>query len=305
MATTMRLTARGQESRREAGLRVLLCRLEADAARLAPERMRERLLALDELEAAVFDLESADGVRRVDPELVKRAFLLRERLEAANAGLYGSLRLAIAGGEPRVLLPWLVETAGECAPEGILPGLGVDWRDDLVSGVLELREPGWREGGLSAEMVAYQPTPARHVVEMIGATGLAEGDVHVDLGSGLGHVPILAAMLSGAETVGIEVQAAYVESARECARRLRLGRVQFLAQDVREADLSCGTVFYLYTPFKGSILTEVLGALRRESERRVIRICSFGPCTRVIAKEGWLEPRTAPDTERVTVFDPR
>jgi hypothetical protein len=96
-----------------------------------------------------------------------------------------------------------------------------------------------------------------------------------------------------------------VESARECARRLRLGRVQFLAQDVREADLSCGTVFYLYTPFKGSILTEVLGALRRESERRVIRICSFGPCTRVIAKEGWLEPRTAPDTERVTVFDPR
>jgi hypothetical protein len=43
----------------------------------------------------------------------------------------------------------------------------------------------------------------------------------------------------------------------------------------READLSSGTVFYLYSSFNGSILTDVLSALRMESTRRSIKICSL------------------------------
>ena len=124
-------------------------------------------------------------------------------------------------------------------------------------------------------MVFYQPTPVRHIRYLIAATALAEDDFFVDVGSGLGHVSVLVSMVTGARSVGIEVQASYVASARECAQSLHLSRVRFIPQDAREADLSRGTVFYLYSPFNGSILTGVLSALRMESTRRSIKICSL------------------------------
>jgi precorrin-6B methylase 2 len=152
-------------------------------------------------------------------------------------------------------------------------------------------------------MVPYQPTPVRHILNLIAANALSEEDVFVDLGSGLGHVPLLVSMLTGARSLGVEVEAAYVTSAQECAQSLHLSRVHFMAQDARAADLSLGTVFYLYSPFVGSILTEVLNMLRMESTRRRIKICSLGPCTRAVANEAWLKANSLPDTRRITVFD--
>jgi Histone methylation protein DOT1 len=184
-----------------------------------------------------------------------------------------------------------------------LPGFGFDCRDELVSGVLQLREPSEPNLQRSPEMVPYQPTPVRHILSLIAATALAEDDIFVDLGSGLGHMPLLVSMVTGAQSLGIEVEAAYVTSARECAQGLRLNRVRFIPQDAREEDLTSGTVFYLYSPFNGSILTDVLSALRMESTRRSIRICSLGPCTRTVANETWLKANTLPDTGRFTVFD--
>jgi hypothetical protein len=152
-------------------------------------------------------------------------------------------------------------------------------------------------------MVPYQPTPVRHILHLIAATVVTEDDVFVDLGSGLGHVPLLVSMLTGAQSLGIEVQAAYVASSRECAQSLQLSRVRFIAQDARDADLSSGSVFYLYSPFNGSILNDVLSGLRMESAHRSIRVCSFGPCTRTVANEPWLKASAPPDTKRITVFD--
>jgi hypothetical protein len=132
---------------------------------------------------------------------------------------------------------------------------------------------------------------------------VAEDDVFVDLGSGLGHVPLLVSMMTGAQSLGIEMQVAYVVSARECAQSLQLSRVQFIAQDARDADLSCGSVFYLYSPFKGSILADVLGALQKESRNRPIKICSLGPCTHRVADETWLKTSELSDRGSITVFD--
>src|SRR5436190_1323902 len=82
-----------------------------------------------------------------------------------------------------------------------------------------------------------------------------------DLGSGLGHVALLAFMLTGVRSFGIEVEAAYVASAQACAHSLQLYHVRFIHEDARAADLSIGTVFYLYSPFSGSILADVLHRL--------------------------------------------
>jgi Histone methylation protein DOT1 len=299
MSTITSALSHQSESVCDHGLHSLLWGLEADSSLFQPEQMRERLIALDDLDAGFGGSE-----RCRDSRVHKRAKALRARLEAANAEQYQSVRSDIVrGGQPRALLHWLRNLESQNKSERPLPGLGFDCRDELVSGVLQLREPSEPNLQQSPEMVPYQPTPVRHILHLIEAAALAEDDVFVDLGSGLGHVPLLVSMVTGAQSVGIEALAAYVASARECAQSLHLSRVRFIPQDAREADLSSGTVFYLYSPFNGSILTDVLSALRMESTRRSIKICSLGPCTRAIANQTWLKVSALPDTGLINVFD--
>jgi hypothetical protein len=111
--------------------------------------------------------------------------------------------------------------------------------------------------------------------------------------------------LTGVRSFGIEVEAAYVASAQACAHSLRLGQIRFIHEDARAADLSNGTVFYLYSPFSGSILADVLDRLEKESTSRLIKICALGPCTGTLAKESWLKPITVPDPMQISVFQSR
>ena len=290
----------------QTGLQALLCVLEADSSLFLPGQLRERLIALDDLDAGFGGWNSEDSTRCAYSRLHQRAKALRIRLEAANSELYQSVRSDIVrGGQPRAILQWLEDSATDNEPRCPLPGLGFDYRDELVSGVLQLPEPSAPNLQPSPEMVPYQPTPVRHVLHLIAAASVAEDDVFVDLGSGLGHVPLLVSMVTGAQSLGVEVQAGYVASAQKCAQSLGLSRLQFIAQDARDADLSRGTTFYLYSPFKGSILADVLSALRRQSMRRPIKICSLGPCTRRLSQETWLKASALSHTGRITVFDSR
>jgi hypothetical protein len=137
---------------------------------------------------------------------------------------------------------------------------------------------------------------------MIGRTALTARDVLVDLGSGLGHVPLLASICTEASSIGIELEAAYVNCARTSAQALNVKNVTFIEQDARLADLSAGTVFYLYTPFIGTILRDVLDSLRREASGREIRVCALGPCMHTIAQERWLKVAGPLETDRIAVF---
>ena len=280
-----------------------LSALEADPSLFLLGQLRKRLIALDDLDAGFGGFDSQNSTRCVSSRMYQRAKALRTRLEAANSELYQSVRADIVrGGQPRALLPWLENSAGQSESKGPSRGLGFEFRDELLSGILQLREPGEPNRLQSTEMVQYQPTPVRHILHLIAATALVEDDFFVDVGSGLGHVSLLVSMVTGAKSLGIEAQAPYVVSARECAQSLHLSRVRFIHQDAREADLSSGTVFYLYSPFNGSILTDVLSALRMESTRRSIKICSLGPCTHTVANETWLKASAPPDAGRITVF---
>jgi len=151
-------------------------------------------------------------------------------------------------------------------------------------------------------MVPYQPTPARHISDFIGRAALTERDLLIDLGSGLGHVTLIAAICSSARCTGIELEPAYAECARKCARSLNLKNIRFVQGDARAADFSDGTVFYLYSPFTASILRDVLNLLRGEAVRREIRICTFGPCTPVVAEEQWLSVIGTLETDIRAVF---
>jgi hypothetical protein len=284
-------------------LQRLVLQLENEPSLFEPNQLRRRLEALDLLDAYFPDtVQTMPGVEPDDTELYRRARGICDGLEAANSELYQSIRSEIQrGAGADALLRWvrMEETVGAVA------GMGYDYLDELISGVFEFEEPEDGEISREPEIVFYQPTPARHIFHMIGLAALTASDVLVDLGSGLGHVPLLVSICTPARSIGIEMEAAYVERARQCAHRLNLDRVAFLQQDARAADFSTGTVFYLYTPFTGSILRAVLDRLRREAASRSIRICTYGPCTSVIAAEPWLEATAAPEPDRVALFSSR
>jgi hypothetical protein len=303
-------------------LQRLVAQLENDPSLLEPNQLRRRLEALDRLDAyfpntteAAFDAES------IGPELYRRARAICAKLEAANRELYQAIRCEIQrGSRPDSLLqcvhpsppaPSLNTPSLDIAsPEikdmrGPADGLGYDYLDELLSGFFQFEEPGAARIPRDPEKVFYQPTPARHIFSLIRLTALTAADVLVDLGSGMGHVALLVSICTPARSTGIELEAAYVERAQQCAQRLNLNKVTFLQQDARVADLTAGTVFYLYTPFTGSILSAVFNRLKREAATRRIRICSYGPCTAVIANEPWLEAATTPEPNRIALFRSR
>ena len=290
-----------------------LCRLveqlEEDRLLCEPDQLRRRLDTLDLLDACFPDCQAGSDTEADDASasarLCRRVNLLGARMEAANESVYEGIRAEIRHGAlPESLMRWerVAADEEERSPAG---GLGYGFLDELVSGVFRLTEPAGERVPSGPEMVAYQPTPARRIFELIHEAALAANDVLIDLGSGLGHVPMLVSAFTPARSIGIELDASYVERATQVAQEMNLSRIEFLRQDVREADLSAGTVFYLYTPFTGSILRSVLDRLRREALRRSIRICTYGPITPVFAQELWLEAMSTPATHRITHFRSR
>jgi hypothetical protein len=286
-------------------LQSMVGELEQDHHLDKPDHLRQRIDALDRLDAyldAYLLEERVPGIGSVSSELHHRARSIYTRFEAANIELYQTIRREVQQGvRPASLLQWAPNpgSIGDAAVEGY------DYLDELISGVLQFDDPGAGVLQLTDEMVFYQPTPARHIFDLIHRTALTERDVLVDLGSGLGHVPLLAAICTNARSIGIELDAAYVDCARKSAKALNLNNVAFFQQDARKANLSDGTVFYLYTPFTGTILRAVLDSLQQEAASRKIRICSFGPCTPIIAGESWLNAIGTPEPNRIAIFSSR
>lgn len=281
-------------------LKNFLERLANESSLFKPERLRARLDALDVLDASLAGFEPEQFRNDSDAQVLNHAEVVRTRIETVNADLYESIHSEIARGAPQqTLLRWIQASAGL---EETAPGLGYDYRDEVVSGVLQLREPGEPRFHPLPEMVFYQPTPVRHILRLLAASEFSQADVFVDLGSGLGHVALLASILTRVRSFGIEVEPAYVAIPQQCTKRLQLDRVTFVCGDARSEDLFNGTVFYLYSPFTGLILTDALNKLKNECAGRQIRICALGPCTRTLATLSWLKPITVPDPEQITVF---
>jgi hypothetical protein len=275
----------------------LIGELEQDRWLDEPRHLRQRIEALDDLDAYLRDGQP------IGTALHRRARAIYVELESLNFRLHEAIRRDIqrgAGGGR--LLEWMPDWNGRAS---LMNCRGYDYLDELIGGVLKFEEPAAEVVRLESEMVFYQPTPARHIFDLIGRTALTERDCLIDLGSGLGHVTLMASICTGASCTGIELEPSYVDCARKSARSLNLNKVKFIEGDARAADLSDGTVFYLYTPFIGTILRDVLNSLRHEALRREIRICTFGPCTRVVAEEHWLSVIGALETDRIAVFRSR
>jgi Methyltransferase domain len=95
--------------------------------------------------------------------------------------------------------------------------------------------------------VQYVPTPYEVVAEMLRLTGVTKHDVVYDLGCGDGRLVITAAKRFGARGVGIDIDPQRISESRANASKAGVAdRVQFLQQDLFEADIHDATVVTLY-----------------------------------------------------------
>ena len=276
--------------------------IESDVAALENERtlfdeanFGRRFQALDFLELDILD--RIDGIlARLDhpPELVdlkERAQRLTSHLEELNRSYFAMLRQEIracagAGIPPKGLLESHVgNIRRDAVPHD---KAGYDVLDAFVAGLLLYNPFPVETNKPEPEMIAYQPTPARIIFELIETAQFTTSDVFYDLGSGLGQVPILVNLFSGAKAVGVEFEPAYFEYASACAADLNLPRVSFDNLDARKAAYSDGTAFFMYTPFVGGMLDAVLELLRSETRGRSIRLFTYGPCTPQVCRQVWL-----------------
>ena len=257
-------------------IEALLDWLDSDDSLRNPANLRNRSAALDRLETLLFD--------NAPSTLQDRANTLRTEFETLDAALYATIRDQVQAGNGAAALQPFLDDPDEDDTDRY------DYRDELVSGVLQLDAPATASTGLEPDSVFYQPTPARHLFALLRQVTLDETDVLMDLGAGLGHVPLIVAACTPARCIGIEIEPAYVDIAERCAASLHLTNATFRCDDARDADFSTTTVFYLYTPFRGAMLRTVLDRLRHEAAKRPIRVCSYGPVTQTLVNEAWLAP---------------
>ena len=93
----------------------------------------------------------------------------------------------------------------------------------------------------------WAPTPDRLIERMLQMADTGPADLVIDLGSGDGRIPVMAAKRFGARGLGVEFDPDLVAySNRLAAREGVAGRVTFLRQDLFETDLSQGSVIAMY-----------------------------------------------------------
>jgi len=281
---------------------VLISELRATIEAIAGDTAlyEERNVALRAEALEQIDVELIDRIAgmRAEPHppaglqaVLDRAEQVRRELEGVDAALFTRIRTRIRAGVCRgpaflrLLRAYFGRDLGTARGQ---QALGYDSLDLFVNGLFGIREVPAETCAREPEMVAYQKTPARVIIELAVRACLTPADVFYDLGSGLGQVPILVHLLSSATSHGVEIEPAFCELARACAATLGLTQVTIHNVDARTADYSAGNVFYLYTPFEGAVLRTVLERLREVALGRNITVAAYGPCVAEVARQDWL-----------------
>lgn len=268
--------------------------IERDKALYEQANFNGRARAIDYIESGVIErierLLLAGGQAEDLAALKQYAEMVKNQCEEIDKDLFRRLRVDIRSGQctGTELKRQIVEYTGYAPSDGEQVEVGYDTLDAFINGLLLIGSAPRETKEREAEMVFYRPTPARVVFELIEKANFQRGDILYDVGSGLGQVCILVSLLGEVKAKGVEFDPAYCDYARRCAKVLNLAQVEFLCVDARVADYSDGTIFFMYTPFEGRLLQDVLDRLKAESQEREIRVATYGPCTLSVSRQSWL-----------------
>jgi SAM-dependent methyltransferase len=133
----------------------------------------------------------------------------------------------------------------------------------------------------------YEPTPVAQAEALLDTSPLPpERATFVDLGAGMGRVVLLAARRPFRAVIGVEISPALVEIAREnlttahdplrVARDVKIVQSDAAAYAFPRGDL----VVFMYNPFRGPVLEQVLANLRTSAAAREVVLLYHTPVER-------------------------
>jgi len=166
--------------------------------------------------------------------------------------------------------------------------LSFDPLDILVAGIFHEGAVPKPTLPLGSEMISFQPSPVSAILELIDHTEIGRDDVFYDLGSGLGDITLIVALLTEASARGVEIDPVLCAYAQGTAQRLGVHNATFVNADARTLDYREGTVFYLFTPFVGEHLADVMKRIKAAASAHRVRIGTYGPITPIVANLPWL-----------------
>jgi hypothetical protein len=269
--------------------------IEKDEKLYFEKNFNLRLQAIDYIGFHVIDrinalMESTDPFDIMN-FLKQYAKKVKCHLEDIDTRMFHQLRTKISQGGYRGKL--LLDLIDEYLDYNLSTSLrqdaiGYDNLDMFLNELLTNQNPPVETKVREPEMVYYQKTPARIILEVIKKAEFNPQDVFFDLGSGLGQVAILVNLLTSVVSKGVEFEPAFYGYAKASVADLNLNHVDFINIDARYADYSSGTIFFMYTPFEGKMLQDVLQNLHGEAKKRKIKIFTYGPCTPEVGHQNWL-----------------
>jgi len=177
---------------------------------------------------------------------------------------------------PDIVLRSLLLTARNRDPRIFLVTLSL-FISELVEG---METEGYIVGPqCRSDSAGYQPT-YHHVLPLL-LHYLDHDDTFVDVGCGKGRVLwFVATRRRLRKAIGIEIEHELAQIARENIAKARLRTpVTIIEEDASKADLSEGTVYYLYNPFGQETLRRFLKNIQRslQTHPRDIRIVYLNP----------------------------
>jgi SAM-dependent methyltransferase len=152
-------------------------------------------------------------------------------------------------------------------------GLTVDWVWDFLSdwrlGVNTRAFAGRSVIGYNnTDYIHYVPTRYRHIYNIINSIKtITENDVLLDYGCGMGRVLVVAAKYPFRKVIGVEISPLLAtiseENIRRAGSKLNCRDVQVVTVDAASysppAEVTC---FFLYDPFRGELLSRIIGNIR-------------------------------------------
>lgn len=157
----------------------------------------------------------------------------------------------------------------------------------------------WWQGEFSEKAVhddnyGYACPDYWYVRKIVKIASPGPTDVVYDLGSGMGRILCVVARQRVRKCVGVELLEPLCEMARKNAGRLRGKKspIEIICGDAARADLSDGTVYFMFNPFGPETMRDVIGNIQRSLSRnpRAIIIVYYNALYELALETGgWLE----------------
>ena len=210
-------------------------------------------------------IERGDGSDRAFVDALLRMDWARSKdtaQRAALSDLHAALRVAALRAHAPVRAQIAQGSLRGAALRRLFDAVPPFERDHFVEEVLGIAYPPLDELALtSSELMTYSPAGYDEVVHALDLTQLGPGDGFLDLGSGLGKTLLLATLLTGAQSTGLDCDRRLCEQGRAAAAELCLAEVQLQHGDARRAASADFDVVFMYLPFAGEVLATVMQRL--------------------------------------------